>query len=59
MDGRFMAIGQAMGTPKGRTSGVGPLREFVEEMKASGFVATALQKSGRRDTTIAPTAPVQ
>ncbi len=44
---RFMAIMQAMGLPKSK----GPeatlfLRRFVEEMKASGFVAQAMQRHG-------------
>ncbi len=59
MDGRFMAIEQAMGTPKGREAGALYLREFVEEMKASGFVARGLEKSGQGDATVAPRAPVQ
>jgi polar amino acid transport system substrate-binding protein len=59
MDGRFMAIEQAMGTPKGREAGARYLREFVEEMKASGFVARGLKKSGQGDATVAPRAPVQ
>ena len=59
MDGRFMAIEQAMGTPKGREAGMLYLREFVEEMKASGFVARGLEKSGQGDATVAPRAPVQ
>ncbi len=52
--GRFMAIEQAMGTPKGRDQGVRYLRAFVEEMKASGFVAGALARSGQGDATVAP-----
>jgi polar amino acid transport system substrate-binding protein len=40
-----MQIQQAMGTPKGRTAGAAYLRGFVEEMKASGFVADALTRS--------------
>jgi len=59
MDGRFMAIEQAMGTPKGREDGAHYLREFVEEMKASGFVATGLERSGQGDATVAPKSPVQ
>ena len=59
MDGRFMVIEQAMGTPKGREAGALYLREFVEEMKASGFVARGLEKSGQGDATVAPRAPVQ
>ena len=56
MDGRFMAIEQAMGTPKRREAGLLYLREFVEEMKASGFVARGLEKSGQGDATVAPRA---
>ena len=53
MDGRFMAIEQAMGTPRGREAGARYLREFVEEMKASGFVAAGLQRSGQVDAAVA------
>lgn len=56
MDGRFMAIQQAMGTPRGREAGAAYLREFVEEMKASGFVAAGLARSGQRDAAVAPAA---
>jgi polar amino acid transport system substrate-binding protein len=59
MDGRFMAIEQAMGTPKGREADALHLREFVEEMKASGFVARGLEKSGQGDAAVAPRVPVQ
>ncbi len=59
MEGRFMAIEQAVGTPKGREAGLRYLREFVEEMKASGFVARGLEKSGQGDATVAPRAPVR
>jgi len=59
MDGRFMAIEQAMGTPKGREAGAHYLREFVEEMKVSGFVARGLDRSGQIDATVAPKAPVK
>ena len=59
MDGRFMAIEQAMGTPKGREAGALYLREFIEEMKASGFVARGLEKSGQGDATVAPKALFQ
>jgi len=56
LDGRFMVIEQAMGTPKGRSAGASDLREFVEEMKASGFVAVGLQRSGQVDAAVAPPA---
>jgi polar amino acid transport system substrate-binding protein len=44
LDGRFMLINQAMGTPKARVAGAQYLREFVEEMKASGFIAASLAR---------------
>src|SRR5438309_1204603 len=58
LPGRFMAIEQAMGAPKGRDAGVRYLREFVEEMKASGLVAKALEVSGQHDAVVAPPTPV-
>jgi polar amino acid transport system substrate-binding protein len=54
MDGRFQVIEQAMGTPKGRTAAARYLRAFVEEMKASGFVADALKRSNQPDAEVAP-----
>jgi polar amino acid transport system substrate-binding protein len=56
--GRFMAIEQAMGMPKGRDAGVRTLREFVEEMKASGFVGKALERSGQNEAVVAPPTPI-
>ena len=54
MDGRFMEIQQAMGMPKGRAAAARYLRAFVEEMKASGFVAEALKRSNQLDAAVAP-----
>ena len=54
MDGRFMAIEQAMGMPKGRDAATATLRAFIEEMKASGFVADALKRSNQPDAQVAP-----
>jgi polar amino acid transport system substrate-binding protein len=56
MDGRFMEIRQAMGTPQGRPAAAAYLKKFVEEMKASGFVADALKRSNQPDATVAPAA---
>jgi len=56
IEGRFMVIEQAMGTPKGRAAGLAYLRGFVEEMKASGFVADALKRSNQPDAVVAPKA---
>jgi polar amino acid transport system substrate-binding protein len=56
IDGRFMEIRQAMGTPQGRAAAAGYLKGFVEEMKTSGFVADALKRSNQPDATVAPSA---
>jgi len=47
MAGHFMEIQQAMGTPKGRVAGARYLRAFVEEVKASGFVADAIKRANQ------------
>jgi polar amino acid transport system substrate-binding protein len=52
----FMDIRQAMGTKQGRSIGVRYLHAFVEEMKASGFVADALKRSGQSATVAPPEA---
>ncbi len=57
LDGRFMEIRQAMGTPKGRgDAGARYLGAFIEEMKANGFVADALKRSNQPDAAVAPPA---
>jgi len=53
---RFMEIQQAMGTQKGRDVGGKFLKAYVEEMKASGFVADALKRSNQPDAGVAPPA---
>lgn len=52
--GRFMVIEQAMATPRGREAGHAYLRAFLDEMKASGMVAAALQRSNQPDAAVAP-----
>ena len=54
LEDRFMVIEQAMGLPKGRDAGLAYAKAFIEEMKASGFVAQALEKSGVRGVPVAP-----
>jgi polar amino acid transport system substrate-binding protein len=55
LPGRFMVIEQAMGTPKSRgQQAVDCLAAFVEEMKASGFVADALNRHGIQGAAVAP-----
>jgi polar amino acid transport system substrate-binding protein len=53
-DDRFMAIGQALGIPKGRGDGAKYLREFIEDVKASGFVARVIEKAGVRGVSVPP-----
>jgi polar amino acid transport system substrate-binding protein len=54
---RFMVIQQAMGTPKTRgAEAAALLARFVEAMKASGFVAAALQRHGIQGASVAPAA---
>lgn len=47
LPGRFMVISQAMALPKGRPEAAAYVKAFVEEMKASGFVADGLKRSGQ------------
>jgi polar amino acid transport system substrate-binding protein len=44
LPGRFMVINQAMAVPKGRDAGARYVHDFIEEMKATGFVAQALAR---------------
>ena len=46
LDGQFSAVQQAVGTAKGNDAGAAFLSDFVEEMKASGFVAGLIEKHG-------------
>ena len=54
LPGRFMVIEQAMGVPKGRVAAQAWLSGFIEEMKASGFVADALKRHGIEGAVVAP-----
>jgi polar amino acid transport system substrate-binding protein len=57
LPGRFMVIQQAMGLPKNRGSIASRLLcDFVEEMKASGFIAQAMQRHGIQGASVAPKA---
>jgi polar amino acid transport system substrate-binding protein len=57
IEGRFTAIEQAVGTPRRRVAAGRWLSAVVEELKASGFVAAALARSGQQDAAVAPPAP--
>ena len=59
LDGRFTAVQQGVGTPKGRDAAAKYLREFVEDIKASGLVAKTIDKNGIRGVSVAPLAPAE
>jgi polar amino acid transport system substrate-binding protein len=58
LSGHFMTIPQAAGVPKGRPAAARFVRDFIEAMKASGFVADTLRKYGLGpdDAIVAPPA---
>lgn len=57
LPGRFMVIQQAMGLPRARGDAARlVLADFVEQMKASGFVAAALARHGVQGASVAPAA---
>jgi polar amino acid transport system substrate-binding protein len=60
LDGHFMTIPQAAAVPRGRPAATRFVRQFIEEMKASGFVAAALTRHGLQphDAIVAPPSPV-
>jgi len=53
IDGRFTAVQQAAGTPKGRSAGAAYLRAYIEDVKATGLVARTIEKNGVRGLTVA------
>jgi sugar lactone lactonase YvrE len=56
MSGHFMTIPQAAGIPKGRPAARRYVGQFIEDMKASGFVAKSLARHGLGpdDAVVAP-----
>lgn len=56
LDGRFTVVQQSVGMPKGRAAGAQYLREFVEDIKASGLVAQLIEKNDARGAKVAPPA---
>jgi polar amino acid transport system substrate-binding protein len=57
IEGRFTAIEQAVGTPKGRPRARAWLHGFVEELKRTGFVAAALERHQQHGASVAPPCP--
>ena len=56
LDGNFTAVQQAAGTPKGRAAAAQYLREFIEDVKASGLVAKTIEKNNVHGLTVAAAA---
>jgi len=54
IDGRFMAIEQAVAVPKGHGAALTYIEHLLRELKHSGFVASALKESGQADAQVAP-----
>ena len=54
LPGQFMAIRQAIGMSKGRAAGLAYLKDFVEDIKASGLVAREIEAEGLKDASVAP-----
>ena len=46
IDGKFTAVQQAIGVPKGRSAAAKFVSDFVEESKANGLVASLIEKHG-------------
>src|SRR5215470_9503035 len=56
LSGRFMGVQQSIAVPKGRDAGLAFLRSVVEDAKASGLVARAIERTGARGVSVAPAA---
>ena len=57
LEDRFTRIDQAMAVPRGRDAGAAYVKVFLEEMKASGRVRTALDATGQDGAVVAPPGP--
>jgi polar amino acid transport system substrate-binding protein len=56
LDDSFMRIEQAVAAPQGRTEGFRWLAAVIEELKASGFIRSSLDRSGQTGAVVAPPA---
>jgi polar amino acid transport system substrate-binding protein len=56
LDGQFTAVQQAIGTARANAAGAAFLRDFVEEAKSSGLVASLIERHGVRGLSVAPAA---
>lgn len=56
LEGRFSAVQHAVAVAKGRGAGMAYLRQYVEEVKASGLVQQAINRAGLIGVNVAPMA---
>jgi polar amino acid transport system substrate-binding protein len=54
LEGQFTAVQQSVGVPKGRSDAAAWLQSFVQEVKASGFVAELIAKHQVKGLSVAP-----
>ena len=54
LDGRFTSVQQAIGTARGNAAGAAFLRDFVEEAKASGAIASLIARHHVVGLSVAP-----
>ncbi len=56
IEGQITAVQQSIGTPKSRETGARYLKEFVEGLKASGFIGEAISRHKVNGVIVAPKA---
>ncbi len=56
LDGQFAAVQQAVGTPKANQASAAFLAQFVEEAKASGLIASLIERHSVSGLSVAPPA---
>jgi polar amino acid transport system substrate-binding protein len=54
LDGRYTVIQYSIGIVKGRDAGAAYLRDFIDDVKASGLMAKLLEKNGVQGLSVAP-----
>ena len=59
LEGQCTSVKQSIGMLHGRDAGAKYLREFVEDVKASGLVARLISEYGVRGVSVAPPAPLE
>lgn len=54
LEGKFTAVQQSVGVPKGRTEAAHWLQTFVRDAKSSGFIAELIEKHSVKGLSVAP-----